>query len=87
MKTKFILLSLLLVVVGFFVVLFFSVSNGPIMFASVEGMTCDEMLLTYEQCKEQNKEEPCKEYYVDKIIDCYGEEVLRDQLALINQTR
>lgn len=56
------------------------------------GLSCDEMIENYERCVvEQNPRNEeyrslCKKWYVQNIVDCYGESILNDQMALLNST-
>jgi hypothetical protein len=52
-----------------------------------KNLTCDERFEAYLTCLNLTTNvESCKSHYVDEIINCYGESVLQDQLALSNST-
>lgn len=97
MNKKIILVALMTLLFAIIVIILFAGNREKDnKFLDLEGLSCDEMLAAYDSCV---KYEPapvgvpqwevtraCREYYVDKIVECYGEDILRDQLALINQS-
>jgi len=68
-------------------IVWFSPKEEENYFIDLTNLNCDEMVEAHAHCiVNVDVQSDCRDYYVNAIVDCYGEEVLRDQLALENST-